>query len=133
MSNPKHCACGSSKPYRKCCGKIHRNHELAHTAEQLMRSRFTAFTLADGKFLTQTHHKSTRNPNDEKEIVSWAKSVKWLRLEVLNSTKGAGTDIEGTVEFNAYFYEKGEVHVIHENSFFKKEEEYWFYVGEFYK
>ncbi|WP_368735873.1 YchJ family metal-binding protein [Polaribacter sargassicola] len=43
-----------------------------------------------------------------------------MKLDVLQSTKN-------TVEFKAYFYEKGSLNVIHENSFFEKENNYWVY------
>jgi SEC-C motif-containing protein len=129
MKKLKSCNCGSAKTYAICCGKIHLKHESALTAEELMRSRYTAFTLADGSFLTKTHHSSTRNPKEEKEIVSWSKSVQWIRLEILNCTKGTSMDTEGTVEFKAYFYENGEVQRIHENSFFRRENNFWFYLG----
>ena len=52
-----------------------------------------------------THHKSTRPTKEKKAIVKWAKSVQWMRLEVLETTKGSENDLEGTVTFNAYFFE----------------------------
>ena len=87
-----------------------------------MRSRYSAFVLADGDYLMQTHHKSTRPLTEKKAIVNWAKSVSWLKLDVLEVT----TD---TVKFNAHFFENQKSDFIHENSKFVKEDGVWFYLG----
>jgi len=123
------CHCGTNKTYQECCEVFHRNNGKTETAEQLMRSRYSAFVLADGDYLMATHHSSTRPTKEKKAIVKWAKSVQWIRLEVLKTTKGTENDTEGTVTFNAYFFENGNVDVIHEKSAFVKENEQWFYLG----
>ncbi|MFD2551590.1 YchJ family protein [Bizionia sediminis] len=123
------CYCGSSKSYKACCQVYHLNGGKTETAQQLMRSRYSAFVLANGNYLMQTHHVSTRPTSEKKAIVAWAKSVKWLKLEILNTTDGLKTDAHGSVTFNAYFYEKGAVEVIHEKSAFIKENNTWYYLG----
>jgi SEC-C motif-containing protein len=124
------CPCGSEKTYEVCCYIGHTAIEDIETAEQLMRSRYSAYVMADIDYLMKSHH-STTCPNDEKEdILKWTKAVEWIRLDVLNSSKGLKTDIEGTVEFKAFFKEKGDISVIHENSKFIKENKYWVYLGE---
>ncbi|MBM1105354.1 Sec-C motif domain protein [Aurantibacter crassamenti] len=94
-----------------------------------MRSRYSAFVLADGNYLMKSHHSSTRPLKDKKAIVNWAKSVTWVKLEVIAKTKGKAEDDEGTVTFDAYYYENGKLEVIHEKSAFKKENEHWTYLG----
>jgi SEC-C motif-containing protein len=128
MSNVNACPCGKTIPYLKCCGKIHKDMMNAVTAEDLMRSRYTAYTLADGNFLMKSHYSKTRPIQDKKEIVEWSKSVKWLRLEILNQTLGQTKDHSGTVEFKAYFMDEGEIDMIHENSKFIRENGHWIYV-----
>ncbi len=123
------CPCGSLKSFAFCCSVAHSNPVFIKTAEDLMRSRYTAFTLAKGEYLIETHHSETRKNVNEKEIVDWAKSVKWERLEILAKTKGTENDYQGTVEFKAYFKEKGKLRYIHENSIFKKEFGVWKYFG----
>lgn len=87
-----------------------------------MRSRYSAFVLANIDYLQKSHHSSTRPSNKEKkEISHWTKSVDWLKLEVLNST-------ENTVEFKAYFIENGEIEIIYEKSYFTKESSHWTYL-----
>jgi len=123
------CYCGHLKPYTDCCEKAHRNIAEAKTAEQLMRSRYSAFVLANGDYLMATHHTSTRPTKEKKAIVNWAKSVKWIKLEVLETSAGQENDTKGTVTFNAYFFENGKVDVIHEKSAFVRENNLWSYLG----
>ncbi|MFC2110085.1 YchJ family protein [Bacteroidota bacterium] len=127
----ENCACGSGKEYKCCCGPIHSGKEKAKTAEELMRSRYTAFTKADGNYLMRSYHSSTRPLSEKKEIVRWAKSVTWLSLVIISKSKGEINDAEGTVEFKASFLENGVVKVIYENSYFSKEKGCWLYVREF--
>ncbi|WP_130537358.1 hypothetical protein [Thiomicrorhabdus indica] len=41
----KHCPCHSGKSYEQCCRLFHLDFYQAQTAEDLMRSRFTAFAI----------------------------------------------------------------------------------------
>lgn len=123
------CYCGNNKTYQDCCEVFHKNSGKTETAEQLMRSRYSAFVLGNGDYLMQSHHASTRPIKEKKEIIKWAKSVQWIKLEVLETSKGNKNDTDGTVTFNAYFYEHGKVNVIHEKSAFIKENNHWTYLG----
>ncbi|MEQ8219472.1 MAG: YchJ family metal-binding protein [Arenibacter sp.] len=123
------CPCGSHKSYAECCGMAHKDISAATTAEQLMRSRYSAFVLGNGNYLMDSHHTSTRPVKEKKAIEAWAKSVSWIKLEVLDSEKGEINDQNGTVSFNAYFFENGKVDVIHEKSEFVKENGLWMYLG----
>ncbi|MBQ0788517.1 MAG: Sec-C motif domain protein [Oceanihabitans sp.] len=123
------CYCGNNKTYKSCCEVFHLNNGKTETAQQLMRSRYSAFVLANGDYLMATHHSATRPTSEKIAIVKWAKSVEWIKLEIEETTKGLEKDKEGTVTFNAYFYKNGKVDVIHEKSAFKKENNTWYYVG----
>jgi len=124
------CSCGSGNLYGDCCAIAHKSIELVTTAEQLMRSRYTAYVLGDIEYLMKSHHSATCPLKEKEEILKWTKSVKWLRLEVLNIVKGGVSDTEGMVEFKAYFEENGVAEVIHENSRFNRENKHWVYLGE---
>lgn len=63
------CYCGNNTTYQNCCEVYHKNGGKTKTAEQLMRSRYSAFVLANGDYLMQTHHSSTRPTNEKKNIV----------------------------------------------------------------
>ncbi len=121
------CPCGNAKLYADCCHKAHISPAFISTAEELMRSRYSAFTLANGPYLLETHHSTTKMNVNENDLVEWAKSVEWLRLEIIDKSNGRSTDMNGTVEFKAYFKENNEVRYIHENSYFEKEYGIWKY------
>ncbi|MCH3885042.1 YchJ family protein [Tenacibaculum aquimarinum] len=115
------CPCNPSKLYESCCKKAHSQIKSVTTPEALMRSRYSAFVLANIDYLQKSHHSSTRPSKlEKKEILDWTKSIEWIKLDVLQTT-------ENTVEFKAYFYENGSLNVIHENSHFVKENNYWVY------
>jgi SEC-C motif-containing protein len=117
-----HCPCNPTKKYIDCCQKIHENIFLAITAEQLMRSRYSAFVFGNIDYLQKSHHSSKRPNNiEKKEILKWTKSVEWIKLEVI---KASGN----TVAFKACFLEKNQEGIIHENSFFVKENNHWTYL-----
>ena len=115
------CPCNPNKSYINCCKKAHQNIKSVNSAEALMRSRYSAFVLADIEYLQKSHFSKTRPTKKEKnEILIWTKSVEWVQLKILNTTIN-------TVEFKAFFMENGKLEVIHENSFFCKENEHWVY------
>ncbi|SDY94873.1 SEC-C motif-containing protein [Nitrosomonas sp. Nm58] len=74
-----HCPCGSNKKYIECCGRYLDKGEIAPTAEILMRSRYTAYTLGREDYLLATWYHSTRPIS--LELASEPRS-KWLGLEV---------------------------------------------------
>lgn len=123
------CACGSERSFETCCEPIINGKKEAATAEELMRSRYTAFTLANGNYLMRSHHASTRPTRERKNIEKWAKSVKWVGLAVLNTQAGEINDETGYVEFKALFIENGELQHIHEKSFFQHQDGKWVYVS----
>ncbi len=123
------CPCNSLIHYDHCCGQFHNSLKTVPTAEELMRSRYTAFTKADGDYLMRSHHYSTRPLSEKKSTVKCAKSVKWLKLEIINKSLGQQNDNEGTVEFKAYYKDIRGVQFIHENSKFIREKGTWTYLG----
>lgn len=123
------CPCGTGKKYADCCELAHQSLDNVKSAEQLMRSRYTAFTMADGAYLLKSHHSSTRPVLEINEIVAWAISVTWVGLDVIKSKKGQESDLEGTVKFKANFLENGKPASIKENSKFVRENGNWVYLG----
>ena len=121
------CYCNSNKEYNACCGPIHKGTQTALTAEELMRSRYSAFVTADINYLMKSHHASTRPIKEKQDILVWTKSVQWLGLQIISKSTGLTSDMEGRVEFKATFVENGKPHCIHENSYFVKEKGEWFY------
>ncbi|TPD67293.1 YchJ family protein [Flavobacterium microcysteis] len=122
------CPCGSGLLFAQCCEPFINGTQNPPTAEKLMRSRYSAYAVQAVDYLIATTYSSTRKNHSKSDILEWSKSNQWLKLEVLDAT-------ENTVEFKAYFLDsrlKAQMH--HEKSFFKKENERWFYVdGEFFE
>ena len=130
MNDKTLCPCGSGKTYEECCKIAHLDISAVKTAEQLMRSRYTAFTLANSDYLHISHHPSTRpkSKRDRDQNSAWAKSVVWLKLEIISTVEGMESDSVGRVEFKAHFLEKGKPNQIHENSSFSKKKGHWVYL-----
>lgn len=121
------CACGSNKPAADCCLQIIAGKRDAETALELMRSRYTAFTKADGAYLMKSQHRETRQVKERKSIEAWAKSVQWMGLVILRAEAGEARDTTGFVEFRALYVEGEKMQQIHEKSFFKREGGKWVY------
>ena len=91
------CPCGSGLAYDACCGPVVRNERPADTAEELMRSRYTAYVLGDVDHLFRSWHPGTR-PDDLDALGR----VEWTGLEVLDVADGGPADDYGVVEFTAH-------------------------------
>ncbi|MCB9195272.1 MAG: SEC-C domain-containing protein [Flavobacteriales bacterium] len=123
------CPCGTGKDYQDCCSVFHKDITKVQTAEQLMRSRYTAFVKANGDYLMTSQHSATRPSAQKYEIVRWAMSVKWLKLEIEKVINGNMDDEEGEVIFNAFYMERFQNRRLHEHSKFVKENGHWVYWG----
>ncbi|MCO5265450.1 MAG: YchJ family metal-binding protein [Lentimicrobium sp.] len=125
----KPCPCGSGRSFNDCCHRIISGKHDALTSEELMRSRYTAFTLADTGYLMLSQHSSTRRPGEAQSLKKWAQSVQWMGLVILNTYRGLPTDDTGYVEFRAFYTEAGSMQQIHEKSLFRRENGKWVYVS----
>lgn len=121
------CPCGQSADYARCCGPLHAGTALATTAEQLMRSRYSAYVLRRADYLLATWHASTRPAGLDVE----GDATAWLGLRVLRH--GAEGPDRALVEFVARYRVGGaSAQRLHEVSRFRREDGRWFYVdGEF--
>jgi SEC-C motif-containing protein len=119
MADQRDCPCGSGLAYDECCGPIVRNERWADTAEELMRSRYTAYVLDDVDHVFRTWHPATR-PDDLAELPR----VEWLGLEVLEVVDGGPDDDYGVVEFRAS-HTGG---TMHERSRFARRAGRWVYL-----
>ena len=117
------CPCESGLDYGLCCGRFIDEGALPETAEQLMRSRYTAFTLDRISYLEKTWHPATRPASIETD-----NKVRWLGLKIRRAEKGRMDDDEGVVEFVARYKIDGRGYRLHEISRFAKENGQWLYV-----
>ncbi len=114
------CYCDSKKEFSACCEPFLSGIQKPSTPVQLMRSRYSAFAVGDGKYLVKTTAKENRYEEDAKLIKESAQNIVWLGLEVLYES-------ENQVEFKAYYKERDGINVLHEKSSFVKEEGMWLY------
>jgi SEC-C motif-containing protein len=117
MNGP--CPCGSGEPYDRCCGPIVRNERAADTAEELMRSRYTAFVLGDVDHVFRSWHPATR-PDD----LSALPDLEWTGLEISEVVDGGPADDAGVVEFVATYTRGAQ----HERSRFVRRAGRWVYL-----
>ena len=121
------CYCGSGQPFSDCCQPHLLDVRKAPTAIALMRSRYSAYVVQDADYLWETTAPKERHNHTKADILEWAKSNQWLKLEIINS-------IETTVEFKAYYIDYNlQAQIHHEKSFFMKEGGKWYYVNGEYR
>lgn len=121
------CPCGSGSAFDECCGPLIGG-APAPTAEALMRSRFTAFVTGELDHIDNTHAKSARADFDRSAAESSSDTVKWVRLNILDTVDGGESDDVGVVEFTASFKQDGKTLIHHERSDFQREDGRWVYV-----
>ncbi len=121
------CYCGKNLPYKECCKPFIFGKRLPTTAEDTMRSRYTAYVVGEIDYIYNTHSLKTRNTVTKEEIKHWSDSIKWDKLEIIETVHGDTEDLEGIVEFKGYYSEKGKTLSHHERSIFKKIDNQWFY------
>lgn len=116
------CPCESGRSFGECCAPALAG-TPAPTAEQLMRSRYTAFVLEDAGYLIDTWHPGTRPPE-----LALDRGVRWLGLVILETSGGAQDDRKGMVEFRAAWREGSASGALHERSRFVKQSGRWWYL-----
>ncbi|WP_457745994.1 YchJ family protein [Sulfurimonas sp.] len=120
------CICGNKEAFENCCLPIINRSTVAVTPEQLMRSRYSAYVVANGEYLVYSSAKESRYADDIALIEEFSNSVEWLKLELLNS-------LDKQVEFKAYYRDNEGIKVLHEKSNFVQEDAIWKYKdGELY-
>ena len=117
------CPCGSKRGYGDCCGRYVDGGELPASAEALMRSRYTAYTLKREPYLLASWHAGTRPATLDLDA---GPPTKWLGLEV---KRHQPLDADrAIVEFVARYKVNGRACRLHETSRFVREDGRWFYV-----
>lgn len=127
------CPCGGGE-LATCCGPILQGKQRAATAEALMRSRYSAYTVGNIDHVVATHDPASREMVDRAAATAWSEQSTWLGLDVVSTEAGGASDDAGTVEFVARFSIAGRVTSHHERSRFVRkpdgadQEPQWFYV-----
>lgn len=120
LNTPSTCPCCSGLDFKQCCEKFISGNALPETTEQLMRSRYSAYTLKNEHYLLSTWHSSTR----PESLDLTEDTTQWMGLKIISST-------ESTVHFVAYFTQdtlnNEKVYALTELSNFAKEDK-WVYL-----
>ena len=103
--------------YRTCCGPLHCGDQRAETAEQLMRSRYSAFVKGELEYLLATHPDADVPEAERRQQLRRSfRTTRWMGLRILSCTAGGVGDLAGTVVFEARHREG----VLRETSFFQR-------------
>ncbi len=128
MAKQNLCPCGSKLKYINCCQSFIDHKLMPQTPEQLMRSRYTAYSLANIDYIQETMLGDALQDFDAVDAREWAQSIKWLKLEVIRSNMIA--ENKAIVEFIAYYRHQNKKHQLHEISQFELINQRWYYTGQ---
>jgi len=117
------CPCGTGKTFAECCDPILTQKRPAETAEQLMRSRFTAHVAHDWAHLHRTHLPTSREPYVAGEE---PQATDWTRLVIHAHEPGPRPDL-AYVDFTAYFREGEKEQALLEKAEFQRVDGAWLY------
>ena len=120
--NESLCPCGSELELSACCDRFLSGDSLPASAEELMRSRYSAFVLQNETYLLGTWHSDTRPSR-----VRFDSEQRWLGLRIRETEQGAAGNSIGYVEFVARFKINGKGHRLHERSRFEWLQDRWYY------
>jgi len=96
------CPCCSGLKYKRCCQKYHKG-ALPANAQQLMRSRYSAYAFGLADYIIKTTHPDNSDYTEEKtkwkdEILMFCRHTTFLGLRLLDFTGG---EEEAYVTFEA--------------------------------
>ena len=121
------CPCGSGAAYAACCEPFVTGDRAAETAEQLMRARYTAYTLVEMDFIAASLHPDARVDHDPENAREWAENSEWHGLQILATAGGGPGDETGTVEFSASYTYDDDTQLYHEIAEFARVDGVWYF------
>lgn len=121
------CPCQSGKNYELCCQPFHLEQQFPQTAEQLMRSRYCAYTLVNIPYIVATTVPSQQKFLDQAAMKEWGENTCWAGLEIVKHLPSI-SKIHSQVEFYAFFDTEEGRKKHHEHSLFVKIDGRWFFV-----
>jgi len=118
------CPCGSGIALDDCCGKWHQG-QPAPSAERLMRSRYSAYTLGLIDYLVATTLPAQQAALDRDSMRAWSLGSTWLGLEVEDSEL---IDTHAFVTFTARWHDGDGEHRHRERSAFVQQAGRWYFI-----
>ena len=123
------CPCGVGQ-YAECCQPLHLKQRFASTAEQLMRSRYSAFALQQIEYIVETTALGQQIYLDRAAIAEWSQSNQWLKLEVVQHQPKLDKT-HALVEFKAHYCGQNQstaTQIHHEISHFVLHQQRWYFL-----
>jgi SEC-C motif-containing protein len=108
----------------------HYGQAKCETAEDLMRSRYSAYFFRRVHYLVDSTHPDTRSPTLALQIERDIEQAQWTFLRIIETVKGTKDDKVGKVEFVADYYLDGELYEMRERSRFKRYKGVWKYLDD---
>lgn len=130
MQANKPCCCGAKKIYQKCCGKFIDTIEIPTTAEELMRSRYSAFAQNNIEYIEKTMTGPAALEFGFQSALDVAKQTKWLNLKIVRTALDPNNSSIAFVEFIASYRDKNgpnPIQYLHETSEFRLIDQQWYY------
>lgn len=100
-------------------------HQLATTAEQLMRSRYSAYVTGNIAYIEKTMQRKALAGFDNAASNEWSSLVHWLKLEVLDHQ--CLDEYHASVTFKAHYIEENTLCQLMETSQFERINGLWYY------
>jgi SEC-C motif-containing protein len=121
------CPCGKDLDFDACCKPLLDGTRENRTAEECMRSRYSAYVKGRIDYIVKTIHPKERSKFDKDKIREWSQGSEWKGLEILETEGGGETDEKGVVEFVAEYTTGGEDVRHHERAYFEKVKGTWYF------
>lgn len=120
------CPCGLGS-YSSCCQPLHLGQKKALTAQQLMRSRYSAFALQEIDYIVKTTALGQQSSLDAQAIFQWSRENRWLKLEIVQTNEKLDKN-HALVEFKAHYNDGKNTQIHHEISHFVKFQDIWYFL-----
>ncbi|MBS0349885.1 MAG: YchJ family protein [Proteobacteria bacterium] len=128
MKTPtKNCPCQSGLNFAECCSPYLTGERLPETPVALMRSRYTAYSLADAAYIQRTMYGPALKGFDLASARRWASQVEWLGLKIISVPAIKPGNNKGYVEFYALINQEAGQKILYERSEFRLIENRWYY------
>ena len=121
------CHCGKGESFKTCCGPFLAREKKASSADELMRTRYSAFVEGDIDYIMDTHDPDTVGQIDRDSTEAWAKESDWISMEILDTERGEGEDNFGRVDFCATYKLKGSKVEHRESATFRQHNGVWMF------
>ncbi len=122
------CPCGSGKLYPSCCGIFHDGVKYPETAEELMRSRYTAYAMNNLQYIKNTMRGKAAQGFSDQDLEGQKNAHQLLGLNVIRHIQDKKNPNHAFVEFRALHQFKDKYSIIQEYSEFNRIDGRWFYI-----